>query len=290
MYRNGIVWMVVLTAIVGAALAQPTEWDRAWEFRDQIGLSPTDLAALGVEVEVQEELAEAVRDYFADAELPGGGQAEASAIASIDALTEANRVLTKTVSWGRNPRTAFDRLRTRRAAVIETLSSPTDTARGLLPEDLRPYVARAIANVGIDSPYRLLDLTAEQRSQIIALQERRDTITKDARQWHRTNHLASVREQFAEAVYDLLTAEQQDELDEFTENVEANLDDVWDVELADYPTEELAQADPRDGDQLLQYAWTHMQALAQRLGQLGAQIAAQPLAATATPPHPELGG
>ena len=137
-----------------SAVGQPSAFDRAWEFRDQIGLSPTDLAAIGVDAQAQDQLTTLIRDTLESA--------GPSPVDAIDGLTQAERALTEAISWGRDPREAFDRVRAARAVLIQALQPLTDAARDTLPEALRPYVARAVANAGIDSPYRLLDLTAEQ--------------------------------------------------------------------------------------------------------------------------------
>ena len=65
--------------------------------------------------------------------------------------------------------------------MIRALGPLAETGRDMLPMELRGYVARAIANAGLDSPYRLVDLTAEQRGEITALQQQRDRVIKDAR-------------------------------------------------------------------------------------------------------------
>ena len=255
--------------LITPALAQPTEWDRAWWFREQVGLSPTDLAALGVEAEAHEALIEAVREHFADhAETDG---------AAIDRLSAARRKAAGTISWGRDPGADFDRLRTERQAVIRALGSPAEDARDLLPEEMRPYVVRAVANAGIDSPYRLLNLTAEQRTQIMAMQRQRDTVLLDARQRHRPTRLDAARERFAEAVEELLTEEQQTELERFNENIEADLEDVWEIELAGYPDDEYAQADDK-GAPLSKYVLAQAKLAGRRLSAILAKLAPRTLA------------
>jgi len=49
-----------------------------------------------------------------------------------------------------------------------------------------------------------------------------------------------VQDRFAEQVRDVLTTEQQAELDRFSRNIEANLGAAWQVELAAYPAAEVA--------------------------------------------------
>ena len=159
------------------ALGQPAEWDRAWWFREQVGLAPTDLAAMGVPANVQEPLITMVREHFAAHPNTHG--------VLIDELAEAAREVASTVSWGRNTRNGFDRLRAQRQIVLQMLRSLGEQARDLLPVAMRPYVVRAIVNTGLESPYRLLSLTPPQRVQIAALQEERDTVLHDARQRHR---------------------------------------------------------------------------------------------------------
>jgi len=245
---------VVTCYLSMSAIAQPTAFDRAWEFRDQIGLSPADLAAMRVDAQTQDQLTTLIRDA-----LESGGtvsdaqQAAPSPSDAIDGLTQAERALTEGVSWGRDPREAFDRVWAARAALIEALQPLSNAAREALPEQLRPYVARAVANAGIDSPYRLLDLTPEQRAKITSLQEQQARVTRDARQWHKLKHLAAVQDRFAKEVRGLLTAEQQAEVDRLNRNIEANLDAVWQVELASYPLAEVAEvgvgaADPTYAD------------------------------------------
>jgi len=261
--------VVFAVTLVTPCLAQSTEWDRAWWFREQVGLSPTDLAALDVEAEAHEALIEAVREHFADhAETDG---------ATIDGLSAARRKAAGTISWGRDPDADFDCLHTERQAVVLALGSPAEDARDLLPEEMRSYVVRAIANAGIDSPYRLLTLTAEQRTQIRTLQRQRDTVLFDARQRHRPNRQNAARERFAEAVEDLLTEEQQTELDEFNENIEADLEDVWAIELADYPDDEYAQVDDKDAP-LPKYVLAQAKLIGRRLATILAKLAPKSLA------------
>jgi len=115
--------------LITPALAQSTEWDRAWWFREQVGLSPTDLAALGVEAEAHEALIEAVREHFAEhAETDG---------ATIDGLSAARRKAAGTISWGRDPGADFDRLHTERQAVILALAPVSEGDVSLLPAE--PY-------------------------------------------------------------------------------------------------------------------------------------------------------
>jgi hypothetical protein len=99
-------------------------------------------------------------------------------------------------------------------------------------------VDRAIDNVGIDSPYRLLDLTDQQRAQMRVRQERRDRVLLDARNRLRKNYRARVQQRFEDSVYDLLTPDQQAELDQFLANIEVNIEDVWRVEIANLPIDD----------------------------------------------------
>gem|GEM_PF-2723522 len=209
---------------------EPSEWDRAWWFREQVGLAPTDLAAMGVPANVQEPLIIMVRGHFAAHPNTHG--------VLIDELAEVAREVASTVSWGRNPRNAFDHLRAQRQIVLQMLRSLGEQARDLLPVTMRPYVARAMVNTGLDSPYRLLDFTAPQRVQIAALQEQRDTVLHDARQRHRPARLDEARQRFIDEVHPLLTPTQQTELDRFNANIEANFQAVWEIELAGFPLPE----------------------------------------------------
>jgi hypothetical protein len=78
------------------------------------------------------------------------------------------------------------------------------------------------------------------------LQERRDQVLIDARNRHRKNYRARVQQQFAASVYDLLTPDQQTELDQFLANIDVNLEDVWRVEVENVPTDDpYAAAWPR---------------------------------------------
>ena len=260
---------LLVMMLITPALAQPTEWDRAWWFREQVGLSPTDLAALDVEAEAHEALIEIVREHFAEhAETDG---------AVIDRLSAARRKAAGTISWGRDPGADFDHLRTERQAVILALGSLAEDAREMLPSGMRPYLVRAIANAGINSPYRLLNLTAEQRTQIIALQRQRDTVLLDARQRHRAARLDAARECFAEAVEDLLTEEQQTELAVLNANIAANLEDVWAIELADYPADEYAQADDKAAP-LPKYVLAQAKLVGRRLSAILVKLAPKSLA------------
>jgi hypothetical protein len=286
---------VVGLAFVGLsfhpAFAQPTEWDQAWQFREQIGLAPTDLAALDIDAEDQEALAEAVRDYFADP--------EHSALA-LDEFLEARRELVSDVSRGRDPEQAFDRVSTKRAALIQALQSLASTLRDEMPVELRPYVVHAITNTGIDSPYRLLDLTIQQRTQILALQEQRDRVTNDARQSTRKARVNAAQSTFEAGVRASLTESQRTELAGFNANIAANLVDVWQVELADFPTEPVATGKldfPALAKQFLASTKTLLANARTTLTRFATWLAAYESAtsptrsvATAAPDAPELGG
>ncbi|MCP4592279.1 MAG: hypothetical protein GY842_16220, partial [bacterium] len=154
-------------------LAGPSEWDRAWWFREQVGLAPMDLAAMDIQARPHSQLIAAVRNHF-DTNATDGQV--------IDALADAGRNLTKTLSWGRDSGEDFAHLRTERQNVLQALGGLTADTSNLLTVNLRMYVTRAVANVGIDSPYRLLSLTAAQRTKVLALQEQRDRVLYDARQ------------------------------------------------------------------------------------------------------------
>ena len=80
--------IIVVSILLPAfpSFAQPTEWDRAWWFREQVGMAPTDLAALGLAPEAQEALITAVREHFAT-------HAETDGVV-IDRLTAAKRQVT----------------------------------------------------------------------------------------------------------------------------------------------------------------------------------------------------
>ncbi len=288
--------MTVATFVLACSvpcLAQHEEWDHAWRSREVVGLAPTDLAALNVAPATQRQLAVAYREHVASPEAD---------TRPLVALADALRAVGGEASWGRDLGDAFDQAQSRRADLILAMQPIAEAALADAPPDgecLVPYLLRAVANAGIDCPYRLLDLTEEQRAQILTRQEQRDQVLRDARQWHRVRYLESVQAQFAGDVRGLLTEGQRIELADFEVNIDNNLVAVWAVELEDYPLEEEGAAGkldlPRMAKQLLADAREALRQAKSVAGQLAPWLAAwepktPPAVAKATPFGPDLGG
>ena len=207
--------------------AQLIEWDRAWALREQVGLAPMDIAAMNVPGAFHESLIAAVREHF-------GTEAETDG-PLVDAVVEAERDVSMRISWGRDPADARRDLEDTRMMVIDVLAALIDDSQDRLPPNLQGYVDRAVANGGLDSPYRLLNLLPAQREALLALQHPRDRVLRDARQRVRPGRVEAAREAFGSQAQLVLTRAQQAELAQLQSNIAANLEAVLDREMADYP-------------------------------------------------------
>ncbi len=288
-----VIGMAMSAVVLGDARVQEPEWDAAWRVRGQLGLSPLDLAAMNVPPDKQRLLAAGFRAIAASPEFEG---------TLLEDLAEAQGEVGRAVSRGREAREAFSRVRSRRTELIEHMQPIAQAFLWTESRDdgrLLQIVLRVSVNAGIDSPCRLLDLTDEQREQILARQEDRDRILRDARQWHRTNHLESVRARFRDDVRALLTERQLTELTELEANIEENLAAVWAIELEGYRTEDDRSAGkldlPRMAKQLLADAREAVQELRAAAGRFSGWLSARqpespPRVARATALGPDLGG
>jgi hypothetical protein len=230
-----------LTTWVGMLLwssvgrAQANDLEHALIFRDSVGLGAADVAATGVSPPLHADLLATVEDH-----LTGEGSSGAPIVNEV-ALADQEVMLA--LSSGRSADEPRDALVAARATLIESLEPLIAECQALLAAD-GGLVDRAIENAGLDSPYRLLELSDGQWQALLELQHKRDAVLLDARQWHRPGRLEAARQGFEAAARAVLTAEQQAELEHFQANIAANLEAVLDREAAwDSSTPEPGESD-----------------------------------------------
>jgi hypothetical protein len=209
-----------------AAAGEPTVWGAAQEIRELLGLSMSDYIPALLDDQAYQQMAEAGIDFVEQDEQHWKDVVRTFRQERNNLGYRVNRFVRKKLD---DPQ--YEVFEQARGVLVVAGGALRTALVALVPEEHAHLLPRLVANVGLDEDLRVLQLTGEQRTQIIAAQRERYLDLQRIRP-PSTENLAEVMQTFENTLAEILTPEQLQERANIRQTIDSRTVAISQIEMA----------------------------------------------------------
>jgi len=211
---------------VPATAEEPTVCELAVQLRLLLGTGPSEMATLGLDVTDYDTVVAEVEQFCTSNRETVEPLIEAALAARRQAFRAYEAEAADDETQDQDCQDKDQALRTARATLASACANLMTVINADLSADQGTLLARCDAQPLLDIRVRMLDLTAQQRTDLRAAQQTRDQTLRHHKNRKNLNLVKQAHEAFTTALAAILTQDQQDDMLDLSDVRQANLADL----------------------------------------------------------------